>query len=290
MKRDKNIDFTGGQDQRRRVRLRILLIVAAVFLVGALSFVIILARNDFDMNLFLGTRSREEATSEQQTGEAPSETQPRSAAAAPFTDENAVNILFFCADDDKLDFCLLASFSAEENAIRVKPLTPESEYSWNGRDTTLRSLYEEVSAAAVAAAMQDKGVRVARYVDMNETSFKQIMQTLGEVDVAVPRDVSYAVNGITYTQKAGVQTMRGDALLKYMKHAFEGDERFRAQGEAFAAILSTHLTEENLLRGEEFFTSLLNRTETDISVFDYANEKDAVQRFLQNAPAIEVIS
>ncbi len=172
----------------------------------------------------------------------------------------------------------------------MKPVTPQSDFSWNGRDYTLKKLYEEVSASAVAAALQDKGVRVSRYVDMGETAFKQIMGTLGEVEVNVPRDVSYKVNGITYDQKAGMQTMKGDALLHYMTHAFEGDERYRAQGEAFAAILRTHFTEENLQKGEEFFTSLLNHTDTDISVFDYANKKDAVSAFLQAAPRIEVIS
>ena len=289
MKKDRNIDFTGGQYREKNVRLRVFLIVLAVFLAGALSFVMILAHNDFDINLFLGTRTKDD-TEETETFLPDEETPTPGGSAAPFTDENAVNVLFFCADDGKLDFCLLASFSKEENAIRVKPVTPESDYSWNGRDYTLKSLYEEVSASAVAAAMQDKGVRVARYVDMGETSFKQIMGTLGEVEVNVPRDVSYKVNGITYDQKAGPQTMKGDALLYYMTYAFEGDERYRAQGEAFASVLRTHFTEENLQKGEDFFTSLLNRTDTNISVFDYAGQKEAVAEFMQAAPRIEVIS
>lgn len=289
MKRERNIDFTGGQYREKNVRLRVLLIVLAVFFAGALSFVIIMARNDFDFNLFLGTRTRDEQ--EETETLLPDQDLPRQgASAAPFTDENAVNVLFFCADDGKLDFCLLTSFSKKENAIRVKPVSPESDYSWNGRDYTLKTLYEEVSASAVASAMQDKGIRIARYVDMSETAFKQIIGTLGDVDVDVPRDVSYKVNGITYDQAAGVQTMKGDVLLKYMKHAFEGDERYRAQGEAFASILRMHFTEENLRRGEDFFTSLLNHTDTDISVFDYANQKDAVLEFMQASPRIEVIS
>ncbi len=289
MKKDRDIDFTGWQVREKNVRLRVFLIVLAVIFAGALSFVIILARNDFDINLFLGTRTKDD-TAETETLPPDEDAPMPGAAAAPFTDENAVNVLFFCADDGKLDFCLLASFSKEENAIRVKPVTPQSDFSWNGRNYTLKKLYEEVSASAVAAALQDKGVRVSRYVDMGETAFKQIMGTLGEVEVNVPRDVSYKVNGITYDQKAGMQTMKGDALLHYMTHAFEGDERYRAQGEAFAAVLRTHFTEENLQKGEEFFTSLLNHTDTDISVFDYANKKDAVSAFLQAAQRIEVIS
>lgn len=289
MRKTQNIEFTAAREPRRRVRLRVLLVVLAVFLMGALSFLVILAHNDFDFSLFLGTRT-EDATGETDT--APPETLSAAAnAAAPFTDENAVNVLFFCAaNGTDLDFCELVSFSVQENAIRVKPVALESDFSWNGRDFTLKKLFADYSASAVSSSFRDKNIRVSRYVSMTESAFKQILQTLGDVTVDVPRDISFAVDGITYTLSAGEQTMRPDQLLKYMKYAYAGDEKLAAEGRLFAEILRTHFTEANVRRGEDFFSSLIDRTATDLSVFDYAAHKDAVLQFLAGAPAVSVIS
>lgn len=289
MRKIQNIEFTASAQPRRRVRLRVLLVVLAVFLLGALSFLIIMAHNDFDFALFLGTRTADETT---ETQTEPPAKQPTVSGdtAAPFSDENAVNVLFFCAENGTaLDFCELVSFSVQENAIRVKSVSLDSDFSWNGRDYTLKKLFGTYSASAVAASFQDKNIRVTRYVSMTESAFKQILQTLGDVTVDVPRDIAYAVDGITYTLPAGPQTLRPDQVLKYMKYAYTGDEQLAAEGTLFAEILRTHFTEENVRRGEDFFSSLIDRTSTDLSVFDYAAHKDAVLAFLANAPAISVI-
>ena len=55
------------------------------------------------------------------------------------------------------------------------------------------------------------------------------MQMLGDVTVNVPRDVSFAQDGITYSLSAGEQTLRGDTVLNFMKYAYAGDEKLTAK-------------------------------------------------------------
>ena len=87
-----------------------------------------------------------------------------------------------------------------------------------------------------------------------------------------------------------MQTLTPDILLQYMKHAFSGDEKLKAEGAAFAEILRTHLTAENVDRGEAFFSELVNLADTDISMFDYAGFRARLSAFLAGSPAISVIS
>ena len=286
MRRDRNIDFTDVGHSRRHVGVRVALIVLVVFLLGGASFFVILERNDFEFSRFLGARTGDETTREADVSETAA---PQGKSAEPFTDPNALNLLFLCKDDDELVFCMLASFSEQENAVYIRPVPPEHETEWNGHALTLSQLAVLYGEEAAASSFQDLNVRVSRTVCMTPAVFRQIVQTLGEAPITVPRDVSFSVDGITYTLNAGEQTLKPDVLLDYMRYAFTGDEHARAQGEVFAALFRAHLTEENVLRGEEFFSSLISRTTGNLTVFDYAAKKDAALRFVRQSPAIEVI-
>ena len=120
MMKNRSLDFTKNAPGKR-ASVRIALIIAAVIAAGALSFVALLAMNDFDAARFFGTREAEETTTE--TAEEES-TEPVSTAPA-FTDENSMNFLLLCGDSDKnIAFCDVVSISYAENVIRVKPVSP----------------------------------------------------------------------------------------------------------------------------------------------------------------------
>ncbi len=287
MKRDRNIDFTDVGHDRRPVGVRVALIVLLVMLLGGVSFVAIMARNDFDFSRFLGKRQKEEA------GETETESQGETAsvnAAEPFSDEHALQILFLCMDEDRMCFGDLVSFSEQENAVYVRPVSPERKAQWNGRESTVEEIAAGFGERAAASVFSDVGVNVDRVVGMTPAVFRQIVQTLGDAPVRVPRAVSFAVNGITYTLEAGEQTLKPDVLFYYMTGAFEGEDRAKTQADAFASLLRAHLTEENVQRGEEFFSALISRTTGDLTVFDFASHKDDALRFVRQSPRIEVIS
>ena len=158
------------------------------------------------------------------------------------------------------------------------------------REYTLSALFGQFGVSAVRDALAQKGYPVHRAVGFSETNFKRLLSMLGDVEVDVPHDTVFHVDAITYTLSAGVQSMKPDLLLQYMKHAFSGDEKLKAEGSAFAEILRTHLTAENVDRGEEFFASLINLADTDVTMFDYAGNKDRLTAFLSASPAFTVIS
>lgn len=282
--KEKNIDFNDPYVGKRRARLAVPLVLCAVILVGAFSFLAILIKNDFDLSRFLGVREAEDETG---TTSVPEETQT---AAPAFSDPDAVNVLVYVQADGSLSFMELVSVSEKENSIRVKPLSLDGTCEKDGRTFTVRELYAQYGISAVRAALAEKGFAAQRAAGFSETDFKRLLGTLGPVTVSVPRDAEFRVNAITYSLAAGEQILKPDTLLQYMKNAYAGDEKLKAEGAAFAAILRTHLTVDNVEKGEEFFSRIVNFADTDISMFDYAAYKDALIALLSAAPAVTVIS
>ncbi|MBQ6421017.1 MAG: hypothetical protein IJK02_08105 [Clostridia bacterium] len=286
MKRNRNIDFNRDTyDESRRILKRILWCVLAAVLVGGASFVILLARNDFDFSRFIGRRT------ETTTDETTSETETAGGGSAPlFSDENAVNILFLCADEEKLDFCEIFSFSKAECSIKIKAIAPDLPLTYNGKKDALSGIYKSYSGSAVRDAIVGRGIPIARMITAQESGFRQVIRLLGPVTVDVPREADFSVDGIRYTLEAKPQEMTADTLLNYMTHAFSDDERVSIQAGAWADILRQHLTPENVERGESFFSKLINCVNTDISAFDYAEYRMPLSDFLMQKPGISVIN
>ena len=281
----KEIDFTRDGDRRPRSRFLFPLIAVAAVLAGLISFLALLAKNDFDLARFIGVREAPEETTASQA-----ELSAEAPTAAPFSDPNAVNVLFYCADGNTLSFAELVVFSASENAIRVKPLALNGIYTRDGVSDTPQTLYAAIGISAVREALASRGYPVHKSVGFTDTNFKRVLLLLGDVQIAVPRDVTFRADAISYSLTAGRQVLKPDLLLQYMKHAYTGDDKLSAEGEAFAEILRTHLTAENVEKGESFFSTLVNYAQTDISMFDYLETRDALLRMLQAAPSITVIS
>ena len=163
-------------------------------------------KNDFDFSKFVGVRRAEEETSGAEASEAETET------AAPFSDTDAVNVLFYCTDDGAPSFFELVIFSEKENSIRVKPLAMDGIYVRDGVEYTPDRLFRTFGASALKAALEEKNYPVHRSVGFTETNFKRLLQKLGEVRVNVPRDVEFRV---------GALLRRADAHAGYPAAVYE---------------------------------------------------------------------
>lgn len=282
----KNIDFTKKQTKKSHVPAVVAGLVVLIIILGAASFLVILAKNDFSLEKFFGTR---EPASEEQIPE--ETTLPSVTDAAPaFSADDGRNYLFICSDDDKnMTFCIVMCVSREENSIRIKPVSTELQVDYRGTEYTLTELYRTFSSGGVKDALEARGIPVVHYASFSETSFKQLMQKLGSVSFELPADISFSVEAITYTYSAGPVEMTSDSLLKYMKYSASGDDLLSAQALAFSAVISTHLTVENINRGESFFAEIINLGQTDISAFDYSGSKDKICAFLECSPVVSVM-
>lgn len=285
MRKNSTIDFT-AKTSRGKGLGKIVLIVAGVIFLGLVSFVVILAINDFDTAKFLGTRIEGESTTAEPTTLLGEQT-----TAPAFSDSNSVNVLFICHDSKKVPtFCQVISVSYAENVIRVKPVSPDITVESRGKKLTVGELFTLSGTGAVCEALEARGISVTRHITADETNFKMLLQKLGSVEITLPHEVSYSVDAITYSFPEGKTVMTADTLVKYMKYSAAGDELLTVQANVLAQILRTHLTAENINKGEEFFSRLINLVSGNITAFDFTDNREKIARFLEKNPPVNVIT
>ncbi len=285
MRRDGKITFAPrGVNGKNRVPKYIWMTVAAAIFFGVASFFVILAMNDFDLSLALGKR--------QQTAETTEET-----TAAPDTDAvalqdltNALNFLAVCTNDKELTFCTVVSVLPSDASIRVKPISPDCILETSGGKMRLSDVVRRGSVQDVAEGLTNKSIPIAKYVTVTEDNFISLLQKLGPVNIVLENGYDFTDGAVRYTYSAGAVSMAAEAMLSYMKSASVGDDLLRLQANAAAAIIRTHFTVENVDKGEDFFSALINLVTTDITVFDYTPAVTAIRALAAGGVKISVIS
>lgn len=282
MKKYNGLDFTAAE-KKKSGGFTAALIAAGVLLLGAVSFLILLAKNDFDTAKFFGARLPEDTTGNT-LEEATSE--KTSTAAPQFSDKNAVNFLFVCHDSSELSFCTVISVSVSENCIKVKAVPADTRTQLNGAETTASEVFRQKGIAGVKELLESKGIKTSKYVLCTETAFKLTVGTLGATVIELPRAIAFSDGAVKYTFAAGKNTFTADLLLKLIKYGSTGDETSFVQALACSAVISRNFTIENFNKGSSFFSSLINPVETDITAFDYSEAAETIKAFILASPSI----
>ena len=284
MRKHADIDFNRNiRDDAKGVK-RVLIALAAVLVLGVVIFAAVLALNDFDFAKFLGAEDPSEDASETVS------ISGQDSFAAPFSDASAINVLMVCHSEKTVTFCELMSFSAAENSIRVKPVSPELLLPFGGKQRRISEIFYDFGAAEIARALGEKGITVQRYFSVSEPKFKLLLQKFGNVTVTLPGRVDVNVDAIRYQYPKGAQELTPDALLGLMKYAYEDEDALSFQAEAVAGILRTCFTLETMERDESFFSDIVNLIEGNLTAFDFAEYKPRIIEFITNEPEISVIS
>lgn len=285
MKKFSGLDFTHGR-QKRGSSASVAAAAFGVLIIGAVSFIILLAVNDFDTAKFLGMRSSDDssAQSTQQT-----ETTDITVTAPAFSGNDAVNFLFVCHDSSELSFCSVLSASVSENSIKIKAISPDLSAEINGAKTTVAESFRRKGVSGIKEILSARGIDTARYVSVTETNFKITVGKLGSTEVDLPRDIEFTDGNVKYTLTAGKNTLTADLLLKLIKFGDTGDGLTSLQALVEAAVVRKNLTQSNLDKGTEFFSTLINQVDTDITAFDYSAASADIKAFVLASPSTAAI-
>ena len=286
MSRDDKITFAPrGVNGRNRLPKYIWMTALAAVFFGVISFVAILAMNDFDLSQALGKRQQTPDPAAETTTEAP----PDAAALQDLTD--ALNFLAGCVTDDKeLTFCTGVSVLPSNGTIRVKPISPDFILQTGSGKMRLSDVVQRGSMQDVTEGLAARNIPIAKYVLVTEDDFIGLLQKLGPVDITLETAYDFTDGAMRFTYSAGAVSMAAEAMLSYMKSAAAGDDLLRLQAEAAAAVIRTHFTAENAEKGEDFFSTLINFVTTDITVFDYTSAATVLKALAAGGLSISVIS
>ncbi len=285
MRKDGKITFApkGVNGKNRMPKYIWMTVIAAVFF-GVLSFFTILAMNDFDLSLALGKR-------QQTVEEIQESTSGESADLSALQDlTDALNFLAVCTDGKELTFCTVVSVLPSAASIRIKPISPDCILDTAGGKMRLSDVIRRGTVQDIAEGLANKSIPIAKYVMVTEDSFISLLQKLGPVDIVLENGYDFTDGAVRYTYSAGAVSMAAEAMLSYMKSASVGDDLLRLQANAAAAIIRTHFTAENVDKGEDFFSTLINLVDTDITVFDYTPAVSVIKALAAGGVSISVIS
>ncbi len=114
------------------------------------------------------------------------------------------------------------------------------------------------------------GVRPEHYVLINFSSFKQVIDSLGGLNVNVGTAVSDYRNGYYFTISAGQQIMDADTVLWYVRTRKTTNDfaRARRQQEVLMAVFEKMLSLNALKRIPEFYAIYKDNVTTDLGLTD----------------------
>lgn len=193
---------------------------------------------------------------------------------------------------------ILARFAPAENKAVIVPLQTDIACELDGRANTLYEFYRlGGTASAKRAAEKATGVAIDRYIKFNKESFVTFSNYMGNVDYDIPYNLVFENpdTGEKTIMKGGSQILDATSLRKVLTFPnYDGGEEYRAKvvGNLAAALLNSGA--KGILKDstDTVFNDVINSDiETDITKYDYEEDKPAIKYVLENtsSPAQLVI-
>lgn len=260
--------------ERKRVTAFIGALVGFIVVFGAASGFVLLKSNDYSFSKILGSPE-----AETQVNREPEEVAPEMPDL-----EGSTNILFIGTGGDAIEYGAVFHCDLEQVKITVCPFDTAISVAVDGRSDTLSGHYAYAGMSQVVKAVeQSLGITVDRYVCVTKSGMSDLVKVLGGIPMTFDQALSYKGEDFSLTLKAGEQTVSGESFYKYLIYPASGKaQQLENQGKAFCAFTDALLTLDNLLDGEKFFSSVINCTESDISIEDYTKSERVLEYFVKS--------
>lgn len=274
-KKNESLIFeTEKNKERKRITTFVTALVGFIVVFGAVSGFILLKANDYSLSKLLGSP---EAESEVQRE--PEEVLPEMPDLT-----GSANILFVGTGSAGIEYGVVIHCDLEQVKITVCPFNTAVSASVDGRNDTLSGHYAYGGMDQVVKAVeQGFSVKIDRYISVTKSGLSDLVKALGGIPMTFEQSLSYNGEDFSLNLKAGEQTVSGESFYKYLMYPDSGKEQqLINQGEAFCALTDAVLTLDNILDGDEFFSSVINCTKSNISIEDYSGNERVLEYFIKS--------
>ncbi len=274
-KKNESLKFvTERSKERKRVTTFVAALVGFIVVFGAVSGFILLKSNDYSLSKLLGTPEAE--------SEAPRE--PEEVTPQMPDLEGSTNILFVGTGSSGIEYGVIIHCDLEQVKITVYPFDTSISVSVDGRSDTLSGHYGYGGMEQVVKAVeQGLSVPIDRYISVTKNGLSDLVKVLGGIPMTFDEALSYNGEDFSLNLKAGEQTVSGESFYKYLMYPDSGkNQQLQNQGKAFCAFTDAVLTLDNILDGDEFFSSVINCTKSDISIEDYSTNERVLEYFIKS--------
>ncbi len=194
-----------------------------------------------------------------------------------------INVLVLGLDDDekRSDVIALINYNPDENKMNILSIARDTRVKVNGKYMKINALIGKGGEKMVIDMVEDiTGLPVDYYVTLNFKGFREIVDTLGGVEINVPFDMDYddPYQNLHIHLKKGKQVLDGkkaEQFVRYRKgnHNGEGYEdgdlgRIKMQQLFMREFVNQKLKLKYLLKADEIFYTLKKNMRTNIEIGD----------------------
>ncbi len=260
-----SLEFKTDKEQagRRKLTFGLVFGIGTVML-ACVCLLLLLREYDFDVNNIIGRNPETSESTDESTTE-------------PITLTGSANFLLLCSDDDgeKVHHAAILNVDLGKGQMTITTVDAKKSVSVNGFSGNLsQQLDHGGMTQAVAAVKSMTDVEISRYIRATDTSFKGLVKVFGGVPCTVDKRISYSVDGVGYIIEKGTQTLTADMSYKYMYYLSQQNENDpEKMSEFLSDMLAAFMTADNFARIDSIYRKLVNILDTDISAYDFANNK-----------------
>jgi anionic cell wall polymer biosynthesis LytR-Cps2A-Psr (LCP) family protein len=239
-----------------------------VFTLLAISSLAILKKYDFDIRRAASGEAKTEQTTEVTTSGIPEVNGEKT-------------YLFWCANENrsKLYFAWLVNIRMPERKATVCTLPPETLVNYKGSASSIENVLSKTGNEEFTAAVEATfGSGIDGYICSDETDFRMMMNYLGGTEVTVPEQVEYRNEGLTLILSKGKQTLKGDALFKYLCYLDTlGSRGTASQALVMSDILRGVFKPSRAVKTDTIYAKISNTVDTNITIVDFSQAEEAVK-------------
>ena len=185
---------------------------------------------------------------------------------------------------------VLARFAPAGNKVVIVPLQTDIACEMNGVSNTLYEFYRLGGTSDAKKAVEKiTGLTIDKYMKFSKDSFTLFSNFMGNVDYDIPYNlfINNAATGESTVIRSGNQILDTNTLRKVMCYPdYTGGEEYRAKvvGTLAADLLNSGcrgILQDGL---DTVFSDIINSDiETDITRYDYDEDKPAIEYVLDNS-------
>lgn len=269
-----SLEFKTDKEQagRRKLTFGLFFGIGTVML-ACVCLLLLLKEYDFDVDNIIGRVSETSETSDESTEQ----------VVKP---EGKANFLLLCSDDagEKVHHAAILSVDLGKAKMTVKTVDAKKKVTVNSLTGDLSKQLSHGGMTQVVTAVEAlTETDISRYIRATDTSFKGLVKVFGGVPCTVDKKISYSVDGVGYIIEKGAQTLTADMSYKYMYYLSQQNENMpEKMSEFLTDMLAAFMTQSNFGRIDSIYKSLVNILDTDISAYDFANNKANLGYLIEN--------
>ena len=260
------------KEKRKRKKTYATFIIAFLcfsLVLAAVSFLILLKKYNFKLGNIVDRKTT--ATTEETSTEGETYLNNYSGNAT---------VLALCENSNNgLGFFGVLNFNMDEKQISVMSFDNDTTVNFDGKSGTFSEIYSTGGALGLSQAVEKcYGIKIDRFIDVTETSFKRVISYLGDAEIYSDEKINYKGGDYVLILDEGEQSATGETVLSYYKYL---DRKGRSV--LTAELFDYYMNSGKITASQDTFDSLINLCKTNISVNDFNDVSETFDAFLNDA-------